>query len=130
MRNFLFPLLILGGLGAANGPSLADSAADGAAQPAAMPVTAAAPAPIAQPIVATAIVTDVDKDADMIICREIQAATGSRLGASRECHAKREWDQRRVQNQLNVFKQQRDAMSTVAPLGAGGSPIANERPPR
>ena len=40
-------------------------------------------APIAQPIVPSEVVSDTDKDSRMMICREVQAVTGSRLGESR-----------------------------------------------
>ena len=67
------------------------SANAGAAQP-----TGTKPVPIAQPIVPSTVVSDTDSNADMMICREMQAVTGSRLGEFRECHTKREWDKRRA----------------------------------
>ena len=129
MRTMLFTALVMAVL-ASSGASYAGgdlSAQANKNQPAKAGTaqsTGTTPAPTAQPIVSTAVVSDIntDKYADMIICHETQAATGSRLGESRECHAKREWDKRRKENQLNVSKQQRDALSVGAPPGATGRP--------
>jgi hypothetical protein len=64
--------------------------------------TGTTPASITEPVAPTAVVSDVDADADMMICHEVQAATGSRLGESRECHTKREWDKRRADIQRTI----------------------------
>jgi hypothetical protein len=33
---------------------------------------------------------------DVVICKRVPSATGTRLGATKECHTQREWDERRV----------------------------------
>jgi hypothetical protein len=109
MRTILLTALVMALL-ASSGPSLANSGPDESAQaktnqsaePGAAKSKGTTPAPIAQPIVPTEVVSDTDKDADMMICREMQAATGSRLGESRECHTKREWDKRRADIQRTI----------------------------
>lgn len=86
--------------------AIADPASDATAQPA--PAAAAA-----QPTSAAA--TASESDANMVICRERQAATGSRLGASRECHTKREWDARQADNQRMVTQQQQTGLTGNPP---------------
>ena len=80
--------------------------ADPASQPAAQPA-----APAAQATSQTAATAQSDANANMVICRERQAATGSRLGASRECHTKHEWDERQADNQRMVIQQQQTGLS-------------------
>lgn len=46
-----------------------------------------------QPVAPPATQPSAD-DPDEIICRETPPPTGTRLGGGRECHTKREWDQR------------------------------------
>lgn len=105
MHTVLFSALVVAVL-ATSSTSFADASAPtntnqraeaGAAQSADTTI-----APITQPIVPTEVVSDTDKDADMMICHEQQAATGSRLGESRECHTKREWDKRRADIQRTI----------------------------
>jgi hypothetical protein len=104
--------------------AFADAAADTSAQlvsitftqQAATPASGNKAALIARPITAT-IVSGSDRSANMIICREHQAATGSRLGASRECHTKQEWDDRRVNNQRTIENGQQ--------IGLTGNPPGN-----
>ena len=88
--------------------------ADPASQPAAQPVPAA---PAAQATSQAAATSQSDANANMIICRERQAATGSRLGASRECHTKKEWDDRRAANQRTIDNAQQ--------IGLTGNPPGN-----
>ena len=85
--------------------------ADPASQPAAQPVPAGPAAPAAQATSQTAATAQSDANANMVICRERQAATGSRLGASRECHTKHEWDERQADNQRMVIQQQQTGLS-------------------
>ena len=86
----------------------------------AQPLTAIAleskPPPNIRPIIAM-IVSEPDRNANMVICRENQAATGSRLGASRECHTKKEWDERRSGNQRTIENAQQ--------IGLTGNPSGN-----
>jgi hypothetical protein len=81
------------------------------ADPASQPTTA-------QPVVATPTTQTTStaaaasqSDENMVICRERQSATGSRLGASRECHTKHEWDARLNDNQRMVIQQQQTGLS-------------------
>ena len=83
--------------------AMADPASDPSAQPAS-PAVAAPSAP------ASATPAS-DSDANMVICRERQGATGSRLGAARECHTKHEWVKSRAQNQRMINEQQRNGLT-------------------
>ena len=67
--------------------------------------------------IAAVVVNEPDRTANMIICHENQAATGSRLGASRECHTKKEWDDRRAANQRTIDNAQQ--------IGLTGNPPGN-----
>lgn len=42
-----------------------------------------------------------------VICRNMPAGVGSRLGARRECHTRREWDERRLQDRQEIDKASR-----------------------
>jgi hypothetical protein len=33
---------------------------------------------------------------DVVVCKRVPSATGTRLGATRECRTQREWDERRA----------------------------------
>jgi hypothetical protein len=51
-------------------------------------------------------------DPDRMVCRTLEAKTGSRIGGRRECRTQREWDDIRQQNQRELEKMQaRDAMA-------------------
>jgi hypothetical protein len=50
---------------------------------------------------------------DQIVCRSEPPATGTRLGASRECHTVRQWNDRQRQDQRMLQQQQS--------VGMGGS---------
>lgn len=56
---------------------------------------------------ATAVAAD--NDIDRVVCRTMAAATGTRLGARRECHSQREWDrmQQEQQNEITRLQVQR-----------------------
>ena len=41
-------------------------------------------------------------DPDQIICKMSPPVTGTRIGGGRECHTKREWDQRQKDSQEEV----------------------------
>jgi zona occludens toxin (predicted ATPase) len=84
--------------------AMADPANDTTAQP-------AAPAATAQTSAPAAATPASDSDANMVICRERQGATGSRLGASRECHTKHQWDEMQQQNQHMVIQQQQSGLN-------------------
>ena len=55
---------------------------------------------------------------DEMVCRMSPATTGTRLGGGRECHKKREWDQREYDAQRAVQQQQRQSFSWK-PQGSG-----------
>jgi hypothetical protein len=35
---------------------------------------------------------------DVVVCKRVPSATGTRLGATKECHTQGEWDERRRQD--------------------------------
>src|ERR1700753_3775350 len=45
-----------------------------------------------------------EADMNKIVCRQMGAPTGSRLGSRRECKTQREWDDIRRQNEKEVNK--------------------------
>jgi len=45
-------------------------------------------------------------DPDQIICKSTPPPTGTRLGGGRECHTKREWDQRQKDSESEVVRGQ------------------------
>ena len=45
-------------------------------------------------------------DLDRIVCKTGPAPTGSRLGATRECHTVREWNRRQLEQQQELTRQQ------------------------
>jgi hypothetical protein len=95
MRNFVVFLGLAG--------VLAMTAA--AADPVAPGTTSATPAAApAQPPVAS-------DDPNRMVCRTLEAKTGSRIGGRRECRTQREWDDIRQQNQHELEKMQaRDSL--------------------
>ena len=62
---------------------------------------AAAPAPAP-----AAVSTDASKasELDKMVCRQMEPATGTRIGARRECRTQREWDDIRQQSQKETNK--------------------------
>jgi len=56
-----------------------------------------------------------DPDADKVVCRSMDPPTGSRLGARRECHTQREWDQMQRQNQQEIQRAQSMGMTSAIP---------------
>jgi hypothetical protein len=68
-------------------------------EPTAVPAAAAAPA-------ATAPAATASADADQIVCKTGAAATGTRLGRTRECHTQREWDRMRQDEQSSLVRTQ------------------------
>lgn len=90
MRKFALLLVSTIGLTVAASAAMADAAAP-------------APAPVA-----AAPVSELDKT----VCRVMMPATGTRLGARRECRTQREWDDIRRQNEKEVSKMEtRDNLS-------------------
>jgi len=53
-------------------------------------------------------------DLDKMVCRNMAPATGSRIGARRECRTQREWDDIREQSQKETNKMEG---TTLAPRG-------------
>lgn len=93
--------LLAPGLGAAD-PAQPNTTTATAPATAAPSPTAAATAQSAQaPAAAAAPVASADNGAnlDEIVCRDGAPPTGSRLGATRECHSVREWNDRMKQSQ-------------------------------
>ena len=68
--------------------------AEDPAQPA--PAAAAAAAPAAAPA----------EDPNKIVCRNMDAPTGTRLGVRRECKTQKEWDDARLQTQKEISNMQ------------------------
>lgn len=66
---------------------------------------AAAPAPAPAP---AAVSTDASKasELDKMVCRQMEPATGTRIGARRECRTQREWDDIRQQSAKDTDKMQ------------------------
>ena len=97
----------------------ADEVTAATTAPAATAAPAAAAPATAAPAVATPAVTaTADSSApnlDEIVCRQVPATTGSRLGGGRECHTTREWNDRQKQSQDMTREQQR--MSSFHPGG-------------
>jgi hypothetical protein len=56
-------------------------------------------------------------DPDQIVCKETPPPTGTRLGAMRECHTKRDWDQRQKDSQ--------SAAAHAEQMGLMGSPAGH-----
>ena len=71
--------------------------------------TAPAPTVTAQANTAPAATTDASSgdNLDKIVCRSSPPPTGTRLGATRECHTQREWNQRQAEGQSVLWNTQR-----------------------
>ena len=80
-------------------PSL-QAVADPAAAPTAPPAATTSPA-----------VTDTNLD--QMVCKTGPAATGTRLGRTRECHTQREWDRMRQDEQSSLVRTQTQITTTV-----------------
>ena len=95
MRKLALLLVSTAGLIVMGSSAMAEDPAQPApAAPAAAPA-AAAPAPAAT-----------TSDLDKVVCRNMEAATGTRLGARRECKTQREWDDARLQTQKEIGQMQ------------------------
>jgi hypothetical protein len=72
-----------------------------------IPIGFASADPAAAPRASATVAAD--NGGDQVVCRTSAAATGTRLGAVRECHSQREWDRMRQeeQNQLTRVQIQR-----------------------
>ena len=99
MRNLALALVSSVGFTVCGFAAMAD---DAPAAPAATAPAAATPAPAAS------------SDADKMVCRNMAPATGSRLGARRECRTQREWDDIRIQSQKETNHMEG---STLGPRG-------------
>ena len=91
MRKFGLLMVSVAGMVFAGSAAMADAAAP-------------APAPAA---------TDPAKAADLdkMVCRQMAPATGTRIGARRECRTQREWDDIRQQSQKETNKMEGTAMA-------------------
>jgi hypothetical protein len=56
-------------------------------------------------------------DPDQIVCHTMGAPTGSRIGASRECHSAKDWEMRRLEHQRAVNSQQLHSLLSNEPGG-------------
>jgi hypothetical protein len=95
VRKVGLMLVTVAGMALAGSAVLADSTtpdATAATTPAAQPAPAAAPTS--------------DPDADKMVCRMMDAPTGSRIGVRRECRTQREWDDIRAQAAKDTSKMQ------------------------
>ena len=54
-------------------------------------------------------------DPDKTVCRTMDPATGSRLGARRECHTQAQWDAMQRQNQQEIQRAQSNGMTSAIP---------------
>jgi cytochrome c5 len=71
------------------------------------PAQAAPAAPATQTAQATPVAAPVsESNADEVVCRTGTPPTGTRLGATRECHTQREWDKRQQEAQDVLKKTQ------------------------
>ena len=95
MRKFTLLLVSTVGLTVAASAAMADAAP-----------AATAPAPAAQPVPASN-----PADLDKMVCRNMAPATGTRLGARRECRTQREWDDIRIQSQKETSHMEGTAMA-------------------
>jgi hypothetical protein len=59
-------------------------------------------APAAAPAAAVAPAAAPAEDPNKMVCRSLEAPTGSRLGTRRECKTQKEWDDARLQSQRDV----------------------------
>lgn len=94
MRKFALMLVSSVGLSVCASAAMADAAAP-------------APVPATQPAANQA-------ELDKMVCRTLAPATGTRIGARRECRTQREWDDIRLQSQKETNKMEG---STLAPRG-------------
>ena len=94
-------LLMFGSLAAA---AQTDQSSTSTSAPAATTAPATTAAPASTTTDATAASTDTDPD--RIVCKEGPPPTGSRLGATRECHSQREWDRIQQEQQEALTRQQ------------------------
>ena len=56
-------------------------------------------------------------DPNQIVCHTMGAPTGSRIGASRECHRAKDWEIRRLEHQRAVNSQQLHSLLSNEPGG-------------
>jgi hypothetical protein len=75
--------------------------------------TFAEPSATASSASATSTAAPASADGDEIVCQTGPAPTGTRLGSSRECHTKREWDRMRNEAQNRLTQQQIQITTTV-----------------
>ena len=97
MRNVIMTVAVVGLL--ASGSALAQTTSTPAAAPA--PTSPAASA-------------DPDYNTTMV-CKTMEPATGTRLGARHECHTQREWDQIRTNNQAALQANQTEGLQHNPP---------------
>ena len=83
--------------------------------PTTMPtVTITAKTPQAAPVTAASTASDPDE----VVCRTSPPTTGTRLGAARECHTQRDWDNRMKESQRITAGTQ--MMGLQGPLSSPG----------
>lgn len=65
----------------------------------------AQPAPAAAPAAAAPAAAPTE-DPNKVVCRNMDAPTGTRLGVRRECKTQKEWDDARLQTQKEIGNMQ------------------------
>jgi hypothetical protein len=65
----------------------------------------AQPAPAAAPAAAAPAAAPAE-DPNKVVCRSLEAPTGTRLGVRRECKTQKEWDDARLQTQKEIGNMQ------------------------
>ena len=96
MRKFGLLMVTVAGMAFAGSAAMAD----------------AAPPPPAPAATDAAKTSDLDK----MVCRTMAPATGTRIGARRECRTQREWDDIRQQSQ-KITSQMEGSSHTTNPTG-------------
>jgi hypothetical protein len=82
----------------------------------AMAQDTASPAPTAAPAAAAApTAAEPAGDPNKVVCRNMEAATGTRLGVRRECKTQREWDDARLQTEKEISHMQ--SQGNFGPVG-------------
>ncbi|HEX3664920.1 MAG TPA: hypothetical protein VHU23_06790 [Rhizomicrobium sp.] len=87
--------------------------------PAATATTAPSTPALQQTAQATPATAAPSSNSDEIVCRTQPPTTGTRLGATRECHTQRDWDRRQEETQKMVQQTQLQGMSGLAGPGVG-----------
>lgn len=114
---FVTAAILAPGLGAADPAQPATTTAATAPATAAPSATATATAQSAAAAAAPAAPATASADAgvnlDQVVCRSEPPTTGTRLGATRECHTVRQWNERQREDQRLLEQQQSGALKNM-----------------